>query len=142
VRYYNGIVILVLGVTAGLLITALLRDTLPRARVWFAFALSLAGLGKMTSAAQHVSDWIDKTGSHATNWLWGIGAGIVVATVVGAEIWYVAGRRGPGGRRWAHTALAVLAPWLLISGISVAAVLIGFGATAPTTIVHGINCLL
>lgn len=139
---YTGIVVLVLSVTAGLLIIALARDTLPRARVWMAFVLSLAGLGKMNSAAQHVSDWIDKTGSHATNWLWGIGAAIVIAVVVGAEIWTVAGRRGPGGRRWAHTALAVLAPWLVIAGISVAAVLIGFGATAPTTIVHGINTLL
>ena len=139
---YNGIVAIVIGVLAGLLIIALARDRMPRARVWMAFALSLAGIGKMNSVAQKVSNWVDKTGSHATNWLWGIGAGVVFAVAVGAELWIVAGRSGPGGRRWAHTALAVIAPWLLVSGLSIAAVIIGFGPTAPSAIVHGISFLL
>jgi hypothetical protein len=133
----------VLGVCAAIGVWAVWRDCMPRMRMWLLAIVGLLATGKLQNVNHTLAHWLATTGNSWTVKLVGASVGLTIAAVfIVCEFWRHANpRNGAGGHRWAHSAMALIAPEIILAAGGVLATILGWSSAFLTTIpatIHGL----
>lgn len=119
---------LVIGVVAGVALWAVIRDKLPRARMWMILLVGTVTAGLLGVVALKVAYAMIGASTALTGRLIGVSAGTFIAAIFAAELWHVGHpRRGTGGNRFVHSVMAYIAPSVFMAVGGLFAVALGMG---------------